>query len=203
MMQVPWSGVSTNHSTSPFAEEMYEKIRENLIQYEVVINRWPQYSLILEHVSSHLIPSVLCQRVILLDFGMHSSMVCVNLISVHIGFFKAAANVERAIIKALEKQYGDILTPLKDTIQKRLNIQVQKLTRRQSVTIYSVPNQVSENIPKWPKHGIRIHLATDARTKSPEKMWWIKSNWSPHTHVSQLHIFNILPIYLFTSLENF
>lgn len=38
---------------------MYEKIRENLIQYEVVINRWPQYSLILEHVSSHLNPKEL------------------------------------------------------------------------------------------------------------------------------------------------
>lgn len=50
-MQVPWSGVSTNHSTSPFAEEMYEKMKDNLIQYEVVINRWPQYSLVLENVS--------------------------------------------------------------------------------------------------------------------------------------------------------
>lgn len=51
--------------------------------------------------------------------------------------------MERAIIKALEKQYNDILTPLKDSIQKKLNMQVQKLTRRQSMTIYYVPNQVS------------------------------------------------------------
>ncbi|KAI5339991.1 hypothetical protein L3X38_019265 [Prunus dulcis] len=101
--KVPWSGVSTNHSTSPFAEEMYENIRETLIQYEVVLNRWPQYSLILE---------------------------------------QAVANIERAIIKALEKQYNDILTPLKDGIQKRLNMQVQKLTRRQSMAIYAVPNQL-------------------------------------------------------------
>ncbi|KAJ7964639.1 Pesticidal crystal cry8Ba protein [Quillaja saponaria] len=101
--KVPWSGVTTNHSTSPFAEEMYEKMRDNLIQYEVVISRWPQYSLILEN---------------------------------------AVANVERAIIKALEKQYNDILTPLKDSIQKRLNLQVQKLARRQSITIYMVPNQL-------------------------------------------------------------
>ncbi|KAE8075472.1 hypothetical protein FH972_014188 [Carpinus fangiana] len=101
--KVPWCGVMTNHSTSPFAEEMYEKIRDALIQYEVIINRWPQYSLILEN---------------------------------------AVANVERAIIKALEKQYNDILTPLKDSIQKKLNMQVQKLTRRQSMTIYSVPNQL-------------------------------------------------------------
>ncbi|KAF4360031.1 uncharacterized protein LOC115699041 isoform X1 [Cannabis sativa] len=101
--KVPWSGVSTNHSTSPFAEKMYEKMRELVIQYEVVINRWPQYSLVLENT---------------------------------------VANVERAIIKALEKQYNDILTPLKDSIPKRLNMQVQKLTRRQSVAIYSVPNQL-------------------------------------------------------------
>ncbi|KAM3684561.1 hypothetical protein ACJW31_11G053000 [Castanea mollissima] len=101
--KVPWSGVMTNHSTSPFAEEMYDKIRDSLNQYEVVINRWPQYSLILEN---------------------------------------ASANVERAIIKALERQYNDILTPLKDSIQKKLNLQVQKLTRRQSVAIYSVPNQL-------------------------------------------------------------
>ncbi|GMY09592.1 hypothetical protein FCV25MIE_04831 [Fagus crenata] len=101
--KVPWSGVMTNHSTSPFAEEMYDKIRDSLNQYEVVINRWPQYSLILEN---------------------------------------AVADVERAIIKALEKQYNDILTPLKDSIQKKLNLQVQKLTRRQSVAMYSVPNQL-------------------------------------------------------------
>lgn len=50
--------------------------------------------------------------------------------------------MERAIIKALEKQYNEILTPLKDSIQKRLNLQVQKLTRRQSTTLYSVPSQV-------------------------------------------------------------
>lgn len=50
--QVPWSGVTTNHSTSPFAEEMYEKIKDSLSGYEVVINRWPQYSLVLENVIS-------------------------------------------------------------------------------------------------------------------------------------------------------
>ncbi|KAI4308594.1 hypothetical protein L6164_031650 [Bauhinia variegata] len=101
--KVPWSGVTTNHSTSPFAEKMYEKIKDNLILYEVVINRWPQYSLYLEN---------------------------------------AVANIERAIVKALEKQYSDILTPLKDSIPKRLNLQVQKLARRQSITVYSVPNQL-------------------------------------------------------------
>ncbi|XAR56351.1 hypothetical protein NMG60_11036803 [Bertholletia excelsa] len=101
--KVPWSGVLTNHSISPFAEEMYEKIKEVLVEYEVVMNRWPQYSLLLEN---------------------------------------AVANVERAIIKALEKQYNDILTPLKDSIPKRLGMQVQKLTGRQSTALYTVPSQL-------------------------------------------------------------
>ncbi|XP_010036107.1 uncharacterized protein LOC104425188 isoform X1 [Eucalyptus grandis] len=100
---VPWSGVITNHFTSPFPEEMYEKMKNALTEYEVVINHWPQYSLILEN---------------------------------------AVADVERAIIKALEKQYNDILTLLKDSIPKRLNMQVQKLTRRQSTAVYSVPSQL-------------------------------------------------------------
>ncbi|KZV54990.1 hypothetical protein F511_35699 [Dorcoceras hygrometricum] len=101
--KVPWSGVATKYSTSPFAEDMFEKTTKMLTEYEVVINRWPQYTLILEN---------------------------------------AAANVERAIIKAMERQYNDILTPLKDSIPKRLGMQVQKLARRQSTTTYSIPSQL-------------------------------------------------------------
>ncbi|XP_075506452.1 uncharacterized protein LOC142543220 [Primulina tabacum] len=101
--KVPWSGVVTIYSTSPFAEDMFEKMTKMLVEYEVVINRWPQYTLILEN---------------------------------------AAANVERAIIKAMERQYNDILTPLKDSIPKRLGMQVQKLARRQSTTYYSIPSQL-------------------------------------------------------------
>ncbi|XP_043698706.1 uncharacterized protein LOC122649572 isoform X2 [Telopea speciosissima] len=101
--KVPWNGVSTNHSTSPFAENMYEKIKDALSEYEVVINRWPQYSLILEN---------------------------------------AVTNIERAVMKALEKQYSEILMPLKDSIPKKLGMHVQKLTRRQSTTLYSVPTQL-------------------------------------------------------------
>ncbi|KAL8152252.1 hypothetical protein V2J09_010012 [Rumex salicifolius] len=101
--KVPWFGVLTSHSTSPFAENMYSKIKDALTQYEVVISRWPQYSLVLEN---------------------------------------AVAEIERGIIKALEKQYNDILTPLKDSIPKKLGMQVQKLARRQSTSIYTVPNQL-------------------------------------------------------------
>lgn len=59
---------------------------------------------------------------------------------------KAAANVERAIIKAMERQYHDILAPLRDSIPKRLGIQVQKLARRQSTAYYSIPTQVISHV---------------------------------------------------------
>ncbi|KAK4765869.1 hypothetical protein SAY87_007511 [Trapa incisa] len=101
--KVHYSGLLANHLTSPFAEDIYDKLKNSLIEYEVVINHWPQYTLILEN---------------------------------------AVADVERAIIKALEKQHNDILTPLRDSIPKRLNMQVQKLTRRQSIAVYSVPSQL-------------------------------------------------------------
>ncbi|CAN6479606.1 unnamed protein product [Victoria cruziana] len=99
----PLCGITTQNSTSPFVEDMYEHIKEMLNEYKVVINRWPQYSLILE---------------------------------------SAVADIERATMKALEKQFSEILMPLKDSIQKKLGMQVQKFTRRQSVSLYIVPNQL-------------------------------------------------------------
>ncbi|KAK9152277.1 hypothetical protein Syun_010586 [Stephania yunnanensis] len=114
--KVPWNGATTNHSTSPFADDMYEKIKDTLSEYEVVINRWPQYSLVLENVSVSAIRNY--------------------------ADLKAVSNIERAILKALERQYNDILTPLKDSIPKKLGMHVQKFTRRQSVALYSAPNEL-------------------------------------------------------------
>jgi hypothetical protein len=55
---------------------------------------------------------------------------------------QAIADVEREIMKALEKQYMETLMPLRDGIPKILEKQVQRLTRRQSIAPYAVPNQV-------------------------------------------------------------
>ncbi|KAK1416633.1 hypothetical protein QVD17_25748 [Tagetes erecta] len=125
--KIPWGGVITNYSTSPFAEEVYDKVKEKLSEYEVVINRWPQYTLILEN---------------------------------------AVANVERAIMKALERQYGDILTPLKDSIPKRLGIQVQKLARRQSNALYSVPNQLGTFLNTIKRILDVLHFRVEEKLKS-------------------------------------
>ncbi|CAM0946286.1 unnamed protein product [Alopecurus aequalis] len=54
----------------------------------------------------------------------------------------AIADVEREVMKALEKQYMDTLMPLRDGIPKILEKHVQRLTRRQSIAPYAVPNQL-------------------------------------------------------------
>ncbi|AQK69101.1 hypothetical protein Zm00014a_042247 [Zea mays] len=56
--------------------------------------------------------------------------------------FQAVADVEREIMKALEKQCMDILMPLRDGIPEKIEKQVQRLTRRQSIAPYVVPNQL-------------------------------------------------------------
>eukprot|EP01018_Ginkgo_biloba_P025795 Gb_04081 [translate_table: standard] len=103
--KVRWTGATTQHSTSPFVEEMYERIKDTLNEYEVIINRWPEYSVDLEN---------------------------------------AITIVERAVVTALEKQYAEILTPLKDSmIPKKFGLQyMQKIARRRSICLYSVPNQL-------------------------------------------------------------
>eukprot|EP00249_Psilotum_nudum_P025611 c3029_g1_i1 orf=2-292(+) len=75
--RVRWTGVTTQHGTSPFVEEMHKRIKDTLNEYEVIVNRWPEYTLGLE---------------------------------------AAVADVETAVINALEKQYADVLAPLKEVM---------------------------------------------------------------------------------------
>lgn len=58
------------------------------------------------------------------------------------GYEKAIADVEKAIIKALERQYADVLAPLKDGLApKIIGKYVQKFTKGTAV-IYVVPDEV-------------------------------------------------------------
>lgn len=102
--KVKWSGVRTQHSTTPFIDEVYDRLRETLNDYEVIICRWPEYVFVLE---------------------------------------EAIADVEKAIVEALDKQYADVLSPLKENLApKKFGLKyVQKLAKR-SVCAYSVPDEL-------------------------------------------------------------
>lgn len=51
-LQVKWSGVRTQHSTTPFVDDMYDRLKETLSDYEIIICRWPEYIFGLENVCS-------------------------------------------------------------------------------------------------------------------------------------------------------
>ncbi|CAN6253199.1 unnamed protein product [Urochloa humidicola] len=103
--KVKWSGVRTQHMTTPFVDEMYDLLKNTLTEYEVIICRWPEYIFVLEN---------------------------------------AIADVEKAVIESLEKQYADVLAPVKDCIApKKFGLKVvQKLTKRNSTVPYIVPEDL-------------------------------------------------------------
>ncbi|KAJ9670217.1 hypothetical protein PVL29_026641 [Vitis rotundifolia] len=102
--KVKWCGIRTQHSTTPFVDEMYERLKETLNEYEIIIRRWPGYTIALEN---------------------------------------AVADVEKAVLEALEKQYADVLSPLKDNLAtKILGLKyVQKFAKR-TVNTYTVPGEL-------------------------------------------------------------
>ncbi|KAL9251281.1 hypothetical protein AKJ16_DCAP03463 [Drosera capensis] len=124
--KIAQSGVLTTHSTSLFVENIYLHIQAELSQYDVVMSRWPQYSLVMEN---------------------------------------AIANAERVILKTLEKQYCDILAPLKESLPKKLGIQVQKLARRQSITMYAVPQELGTFLNTVKRILEVLHVRVEDRLK--------------------------------------
>ncbi|KAG9450790.1 hypothetical protein H6P81_010755 [Aristolochia fimbriata] len=103
--KVKWSGVRTQHSTTPFVDEMYDRLNDTLNEYEVIVCRWPEYTFVLEN---------------------------------------AVVDVEKAVVEALDKQYADVLSPLRDTLTpKKFGFKyVQKLAKRNSVCPYIVPEEL-------------------------------------------------------------
>ncbi|TYJ10678.1 hypothetical protein E1A91_A11G223400v1 [Gossypium mustelinum] len=100
--KVKCSDIKTSQSTTPFIDDMYDQLTETLNEYEIIISRWPEFTIILEN---------------------------------------AVADVEKAIIKALERQYADVLAPLKDGLApKIIGKYVHKFTKGTAV-IYVVPDE--------------------------------------------------------------
>uniref|UniRef100_A0A1J3H0H0 Uncharacterized protein n=1 Tax=Noccaea caerulescens TaxID=107243 RepID=A0A1J3H0H0_NOCCA len=87
--------------TSPFVDEMYERLNGTLDEYDIIIRRWPEYAISLE---------------------------------------KVVADAEKAIVEAMEKQFTEILSPLKESKIFGMKI-VQKFTKG-TPNPYSVPKEL-------------------------------------------------------------
>ncbi|KAK6125853.1 hypothetical protein DH2020_040401 [Rehmannia glutinosa] len=73
--RVKSSSFPTQHSTTPFIDDIYGRLKDTLAEYDVIISRWPEYTFALEN---------------------------------------AIADVEKAVVESLEKQYAEVLSPLKE-----------------------------------------------------------------------------------------
>lgn len=119
---------------------MYDRLKETLNDYEVIIRRWPEYTFVLENVCTKI-----CIQII--RYSASLFLLCIELTFVStINFEKAVADIEKAIVDALEKQYADVLSPLKENLApKKFGLKyMQKLTKR-SVCPYVVPDEVEFN----------------------------------------------------------
>ncbi|KAF5749744.1 hypothetical protein HS088_TW03G00069 [Tripterygium wilfordii] len=99
--KVKWP-VTEQHSTTPFVDDMYDQLTETLNEYEIIICRWPEYAVVLEH---------------------------------------AVADVERAIVEALDRHYADVLSPLNLAPKIPGLKYVQKFAKR-TVNTYLVPDEL-------------------------------------------------------------
>lgn len=48
--KVKWSSKQAMHSTTPFVDDIYVRLKETLNEYEIIMRRWPEYTIFLESV---------------------------------------------------------------------------------------------------------------------------------------------------------
>ncbi|KAA3473775.1 Ribosomal protein L10 family protein isoform 2 [Gossypium australe] len=125
--KVKCSDIKTSQSTTPFIDDMYDQLTETLNEYEIIISRWPEFTIILEN---------------------------------------AVADFEKAIIKALERQYADVLAPLKDGLApKIIGKYVQKFTKGTAV-IYVVPDELGVLLNSMKRILFVLHPKIETKLKS-------------------------------------
>ncbi|KAB2058181.1 hypothetical protein ES319_A11G216900v1 [Gossypium barbadense] len=125
--KVKCSDIKTSQSTTPFIDDMYDQLTETLNEYEIIISRWPEFTIILEN---------------------------------------AVADVEKAIIKALERQYADVLAPLKDGLApKIIGKYVHKFTKGTAV-IYVVPDELGVLLNSMKRILFVLHPKIETKLKS-------------------------------------
>ncbi|KAI6687867.1 hypothetical protein NL676_024695 [Syzygium grande] len=148
--KVKWSGVRTQHSTTPFVDEMYDRLRDMLNDYEVIICRWPEYIFVLEN---------------------------------------AIADIEKAVVESLDKQYADVLSPLKDNLTpKKFGLKyVQKFAKR-SVCSYTVPDELGVLLNSLKRMIDILRPKIELQFKSWGSCMPISGNTAPGERLSEVAV---------------
>ncbi|KAA8546741.1 hypothetical protein F0562_003170 [Nyssa sinensis] len=126
--KVKYSGIRTQHSTTPYVDDMYDQLKEMLDEFEVIICRWPEYTFVLEI---------------------------------------ALADVEKAVIKTLEKQYADVLSPLKENLTPiKFGLKYIQKISKSTVYPYTVPTELGILLNSMKRMLDVLQPKIDAQLKS-------------------------------------
>ncbi|KAL0461415.1 UNVERIFIED_CONTAM: hypothetical protein Slati_0029100 [Sesamum latifolium] len=94
----------TQHATTSFIDDIYNRLKETLAEYDVIISRWPEYTFTLEN---------------------------------------AIADVEKAVVESLERQYAEVLSPLKEnTMPMKFGLKYVQKFAKGNVCPYSVSTEL-------------------------------------------------------------
>ncbi|CAH9139344.1 unnamed protein product [Cuscuta epithymum] len=148
--KMKWSGMDTQPSTTPFIDDIYDRLKETLSEYEIIISRWPEYVFPLE---------------------------C------------AIADVEKAVMETLDKQYAEVLSPLKEIgVPFKLGLKyVQKMTKG-NVGPYAVPNELGILLNSMKRMLDVVRPQIEAQFKSWGSCLPDSSNVLPGERISEITI---------------
>lgn len=148
--KVKWAADTTQHSTTPFIDDIYDQLVGVLGEYEIIICRWPEFAVVLE---------------------------------------KAVTDVEKEIIKALERQYVDVLSPLKDSLtDKILRFKyVQKLAKG-TPDSYVVPDELGVLLNSILRMLDMLHSKIESKFKSWCSLSPPSGNRNPGERVSEVTV---------------
>uniref|UniRef100_A0A5B6Z999 Pesticidal crystal cry8Ba protein n=1 Tax=Davidia involucrata TaxID=16924 RepID=A0A5B6Z999_DAVIN len=150
VLKVKWSGIRTQHSTTPFVDDMYDQLKEMLNEYEVIIRRWPEYTFVLEN---------------------------------------AVADVEKAVVKTLDKQYADVLSPLKENLAPiKFGLKYVQKIAKSTVCLYTVPNELGILLNSMKRMLDVLRPKIDAQLKSWGSCIPDGGNTAPGEHLSEVTV---------------
>ncbi|GBG85313.1 hypothetical protein CBR_g39880 [Chara braunii] len=130
---------SERHSSSPFVEDMYQKIKETLSEYESIMSRWPEYVTVLENalcdVERGIVAALEKQYAeYLAPLGEAAAMRKFNLSQLHI-----LARRRASARYVVPRQLGVVL----NSIKRLLETLRPKMEAQMKVWVASLPSEIS------------------------------------------------------------
>ncbi|KAJ7547018.1 hypothetical protein O6H91_08G065300 [Diphasiastrum complanatum] len=126
--KVRLTGIATPNGVAPFVEEIYERIKDTLNEYEVIVGRWPEYTFVLENAITDV------ERAIIIALEKHYADVLVPLKDVMVPkkfglqYMQKLTQRRSILLYSVPNQLGVVLNTIKrllDTLRPKMETQMK------------------------------------------------------------------------------